>query len=713
MPRLSKITSRIVLVGGGHSHVQFLKSWRENPLDGVEVVMVSKDAWTPYSGMLPSRLAGWYTDAQLHFDLLNLCAQSGVTFFEDEVSRVDATARLIHLKMRPPLAFDIASVNVGVTPDLPPGAEGHPRVLAVKPIGALIAKWEELWKSGLSTEPRWVIVGAGAAGFELALISAYLFRKNGARGKVVLLDSSADVLSAFPRGIRAHARRLLAKAGVEFIAERHVTEVRGQKLLCRSGGAVDFEQVLFTTGAKAPRWLAESGLPVDDDGFVRVDGFLRADGLADVFAAGDCVHFLPRPLPKSGVFAVREGPTLVENLRRRAVSRTGLRKYRPQRKTLALLTSGDRRALMAYRGLHLEGPAIWRWKSRIDLRFMEMFGPRPVMPMEGESNTCGGCGGKIGAVEVRDTVERLRATPEFARLLPTQVEDVGVLGDLVATVDGFRTFTPDLNLFGQVAVWNALNDFYASGAKPGGVTVYATLPEMSSHLRRNQLQHMMAGVLKALTQADVPLLNAHSAEAEGASLVVSAVGTHSGPLWTKSELNPGDVLILTRSLGTGVLLQAQMLGALPVSAWRSMNAGMLANHMRLPARLGAMGVRACTDISGFGLGGHVVEMAEASRMQVRLHLDKVPRLPGFDELARRGFRSRLAERNASAFGRFFAGRQDLPPYIWDPQTHGPLLLAVPATLAGQVVEILVGEGFKSATIIGEVVGSGSAEVTFS
>jgi selenide,water dikinase len=435
---------------------------------------------------------------------------------------------------------------------------------------------------------------------------------------------------------------------------------------------------------------------------VRVDSELRVKGYANLFAAGDCACFESQPLPKSGVYAVREGPYLGENIRRVALGERNLRAYRPQKHTLALLTSGHRRALMSYHSLNFEGRWLWNLKSRIDRRFMLKFGARKARPMREAGNTCGGCGGKVSAGDLEAMLGRLRAKPEYAKLLPAAVEDVGLNGDMVTSIDGFRSFTPDLFFFGQVAAWHALNDLYASGVRPSGVSVFAGMPEARPRLRRNQMEHLMSGVLSVLSKAGAPLLNAHTAVSDETTLVLSVNGRRGEAFWPKGGLRPGDALIVTKPIGTGVLLQAQMAGGLPPEAWRELRRMLLQSHEGVSALLQGLRVTACTDITGFGLAGHLLEMAEAADVRIQIRDGAVALLPGFRELDELGFRSHLAEENKVAFaGRLTGSSGDSA--LWDPQTHGPLAIGVPGASAIEAVARLRAGGFSKAYILGQAI----------
>jgi selenide,water dikinase len=333
-------------------------------MPGVEVVLISRESVAPYSGLLPSRLAGWCSDDEMHFHLRDLCARAGAIFIEDEVCAVDERRSVFSLRRLPPVFFNMASINIGILPDLPAGASGHSHVLAVKPISRLLARWHP------ESAEVWTLIGGGAAGFELAMLLSLLKPSKTVR----LLEATDDILPGHGRRVRSRARRLLADHGVEVRTNCSVERVEGRTLHLNGGRELAFDEAIFTTGARAPEWFASSGLPVNERGFLKVDSYLRVEGRANLFGAGDCIEFTPKPLAKAGVYAVREGPILDANLRA-IVEGPGrsLRRFRPQRRTMALMTSGERRALLSYGCIALEGAWLWRLKNKIDRRFMRKF----------------------------------------------------------------------------------------------------------------------------------------------------------------------------------------------------------------------------------------------------------------------------------------------------------------------------------------------------
>ena len=428
-----------------------------------------------------------------------------------------------------------------------------------------------------------------------------------------------------------------------------------------------FERMLVTTGGEAPGWFNSTDLRLSSSGFVAIDKFLQAvPGV--VFAAGDCAHFTERPLNKSGVYAVRQGPTLIANLREAVVGSQRRERYIPQRQTLSLLIAGDRKALGSYGPFAFTGGWVWRWKDRIDRKFMQRFGERAVVDGGMNVNTCGGCGGKASAQTVNELVKSLVA--DSSSLVPAQTEDVGYLGDMAVTVDGFRTFTQDLFLFGEVAVLHALNDLFACGARPAGVTVMVTLPPARNKIRSNQLLHLMKGVLAALAEHGISLLNAHTAEGSEVSLSITALGS-AGRRWKKQGLAPGQVLILTKPLGTGALLQGWMQGRLSEVSFLALRESLLQSHGTWLAQ-NSTPVAAATDISGFGLIGHLSEMM-GGVSPVRAVLDKatIGCLPAFSDLELNGVGAFMTAQNHAAYSGLIDGGEieKHASLLYDPQTN--------------------------------------------
>jgi len=375
---------RLVLVGGGHAHALVLDALRKRPEAGVSVTLVSPARASPYSGMLPGHIAGLYTREAMHIDVARLTAQTGGRFVGEAAVRIDPDARVVTTDAGTAVPYDILSLDIGITPDLSgiEGAQAH--AIAVKPIGDLLEKTDRLVAAARAPGgPRdVVVVGGGAAGLCLAFALARRLRQEargdeagGAGGDFRFTLVTAHALLPDLNGrARRLARARLAETRIGLVENDRVAAVAPDAVTLASGRAIAADATLVAVGAGAPGLIAASGLPVDAHGFLAVRPTLQAVGRDEIFGAGDCATSVTDPRPKAGVFAVRQGPALVENLRRFARAEP-LAPFQPQTDWLVLMSTADGRAIAA-RGarLAIEGRAAWWLKDRIDRRFVEGLG---------------------------------------------------------------------------------------------------------------------------------------------------------------------------------------------------------------------------------------------------------------------------------------------------------------------------------------------------
>jgi selenide,water dikinase len=367
---------RIVLVGGGHSHVEVLRRFGLAPAAGVEVVLVSPHRWTPYSGMLPGLVAGHYTFEQTHIDLDRVARFAGARFLPTIVAALDPVARSVTLADGTRLEFDVASLDVGSTPATAgiPGATAH--TLGVKPVDAFLRAWDALVaRARDGALRRAVVVGGGAAGIEMTLAMQHRIAAATGRPDAVEWQLVTDVdvlLPAHSDGVRRIFRRILAEREVEVHLASRVVRVEPGTLFAANGYRVTGDAIVWATGAAPSPRFAACGLATDDRGFIAVDETLRSTSHANVFAVGDCASMIGHPRPKSGVFAVRQGPPLAANLRA-ALEGRALQRYVPQAEALALISTGNRYAVASRDGWALEGRWVWGWKDWIDRRFMRRY----------------------------------------------------------------------------------------------------------------------------------------------------------------------------------------------------------------------------------------------------------------------------------------------------------------------------------------------------
>lgn len=701
----------IVLLGGGHANVQVLRAFAMRPEPGLRLTVVAREPHSPYSGMLPGLVAGDYCWQDIHIDMARLAARSGARFIAAEATGLDLAAARVALSGRPPLRYDILAINVGGVPAHAP-VGGF--VTAVKPIGRFLPIWRQL-----KADPNighLAIVGGGPAGVELALAIA----KSQPHWRCLVLEAGPALLPSLPPRARAKLLAALRQRRVEVACGAKVEAAVDGELAAADGRRWRADHVLWTTGVRAPRWLAAAGLATDAGGFATVARSLQSTSHEAVFAAGDVASIVGNARPKSGVFAVRQGPVLAANVRRFALGRP-LRRYRPQRAALAIVGLADGRAVAARGGWQLGGAAVWRWKRWLDARFMRRFArlppmqaPPPRLPpgLRAEAPPamrCGGCGAKVGADALARVLARLDVgEPGIAPA--SRVEDAAVVqvaaGQMAMSCDGFRAMVDDGYRFGRIAAHHALNDLFAMGAQPTFALALATVPLMAAAMMEEDLYQMMAGALAVFTEHDVALVGGHSAEGAEPGLAFSVTGTLREAALAKGGLTAGERLVLTKPLGTGVVLSAAMQGGARAREVLAAIAAMDASNAAAATVLRRHGAMGCTDVTGFGLAGHLTEMTRAAGVGARLQGSAVPRLPGAHRLLAAGFASSLQDNNEQALADFsIEGAAPNAPAVRllaDPQTAGGLIGGVPADAAAACVAELRRCGYAAAAVIGTV-----------
>ena len=732
------IVKDVVLVGAGHSHVTVLRMFGMKPIPGVRFTLITREVHTPYSGMLPGLIAGLYGYDDAHIDTGPLARFAAARLYQDEMVDLDLANRRVICRDRPPVPYDLLSLNIGSTPNTGgvPGATEH--AIPVKPIDGFLGRFEALMARTLERKGRTrvALVGAGAGGVELLLSVERRLRNEVARAgydpaglSFVLVSDVPDILPSFPASFRARFHAILRDRNIAVVTGAPVGRVEAGRLMLDGRPAGEADEILWTTQAAPARWLATTGLPLDQDGFLKVDDRLRVVGHDDLFAAGDTISFAARKLPKSGVYAVRAGPVLADNIRRTLTGRP-LQAFKPQRDALYLVSTGERYAVGTRNGLAFEGGWVWRWKDWIDRRFMRKFNELPEMvtapaalpPLADKqalkeisaiAMRCGGCGAKVGATVLSRALDAIEPAPRDDVLVGLDAPDDAAVVDTggdklsVQTVDYFRAIVDDPYMLGKIAANHSLGDVYAMGGEPQTALAIATIPYGLESKVEADLSAMMAGANEVLRAAGCALVGGHTSEGAELALGFSVTGlvARDGVL-QKGALKPGDVLILTKPIGTGTLLAADMRGKAKARWVMAALAHMVQSNGRAAAILRRHGVQAATDVTGFGLLGHLVEMVRASSVDVTLAIEEVPILDGARETVGLGIFSSLQPQNVRLRRAIRAhdvvSRHPLYPLMFDPQTAGGLLAAVPLARADRCVTALHAAGYEKAAVIGVV-----------
>lgn len=721
------LTQDVVLIGGGHSHALLLRKWAMRPLPGARLTLINPGPTAPYSGMLPGHIAGHYSRDALDIDLVRLARFAGARLIIGAAVDLDPTAQWIDVAGHGRIAYDVASLDIGVTSDLPsiPGFSDH--ATAAKPLAQYADVWQQFLAENTAANPQIAVIGGGVAGVELTLAMSHALRAQGRAGAFHLIEAQSAI-TGVSLATRDLLMRELAAQNVTCHFNTQVAAIKADQLTLNAGqpqpdtppvAQPDVQPVnlpvdltIGAAGARPHGWLGTTGLALTD-GYVDVGPTLQVTGHKTLFAAGDCAHLTHAPRPKAGVFAVRAAPVLRRNIEALLTGHR-LHPFNPQSSYLKLISLGDRRAVAEKWRRPLSGTLLWRWKDRIDQAFMDQFHDLPAMEAAqrppvaangvqeelGDGKPiCAGCGSKVGPGALDAALADLTQV-QHPDVVTGAGDDAAVLSmngaRQVLSTDHLRAFVNDPALMARIAAVHALGDIWSMGATPQSALAQIILPRMSNRLQTRDLQDIMRSASAVFSTAGATIVGGHTTLGAEMTIGFTVTGTLSKGVTpiTHAGAKPGDALILTRAIGSGTLLAGDM----QLQA-RGRDIATLLQRMASPqdaaARCLARGpqrAHAMTDVTGFGLAGHLQQICRASgdagdddgaglgagfgaELGAELWLDQIPLYPGALALAEAGVRSSLYADNL-AYAPVQNARGPVAALLHDPQTAGGLLAAV-------------------------------------
>jgi len=661
---------------------------------------------------------------------------------------------------RPAIGFDVLSLDTGSTPELSvKGAQSFS--VPVKPVHGFFQRWQSILArlqtqshqsqtSIAATDSSQVgitafqpeplrsaklfsigVVGSGAGGFELVMAMRYALSDEVASCHWIIRGERA--IKERPEKVSEKALTAAKNAGVVIHMAFDVVEVRTGSIHARDGRSLSLNETVWCAAARAPAWPREAGFSVDKRGFVLTNAHLQSISAEFVFATGDIGTQQETPSDKAGVFAVRQAPVLFQNIRRYLLGNK-LKVYRPQTDFVSLMATGDKSAIGNRGFITAQGAWVWRVKDFIDQKFMNQFRLLPEMRArqsyfkvpqallkhssvtEQEASNvamrCRGCGGKVGATILDSVLEQLDCVQ--ATGVESGQADAGdaavVQTDyqlLVQSVDQISAVCSDPYVFARIATAHALSDIFASDAIAHSAQVLVSLPFADQSIVKRDLQQLMAGVVDALNENDCGLIGGHTSEAATMSLGFVVNGFRkSNSSVNSAAVNKGDHLVLTKPLGSGILLAGMMQQLAAGVDVRQVLSQMQQSNRTAAAVLYQNDVKAVTDVTGFGLLGHLHRLLAPFGVRATLKVENIPVFNGAIALVQKGVCSTLLEQNQHALKQL--ATEDLPDTIWqnilcDPQTSGGLLGIVPATQSDEVLIKLRDCGYGSASVIGAIV----------
>ncbi len=715
----------IVLAGGGHTHSLLLRRWAMNPdsRPGCEITLINRSSTTLYSGMLPGLISGHYSIDEVEIDLRRLTQLSGVGLIVAEIVGLDLINRQILLDNRPPINFQVLSLNVGCqtfsNKELVEQSS-ELEIMPIKPVEKALS-WlqkqdEEVAKSSCSA---FTIVGSGFTAIEVALA----LRNRWPSRKLFLKLNKENLQYSF--------EKVLAAARVEIIYNDEDMQ----------------SPALFCTGINLPEWLKSSELPINPDSRILTSNTFQVQGNPSIFATGDCAVIKDFYCPPSGVFAVKSSKPLARNLES-LVKGLPLKNWYPPIDFLQLIgfqkTSSQTSYSIASWNKFVIGPSpfLWNIKERIDRRFMQKFNEtkeKDVALMTSKDVLrCRGCASKLPA----DLLKTALMDAGFVSISNEPKDAVEIVAlengnKIFQTVDSFPALVSDPWLNGRISALHASSDLWASGAKVETAQALITLPIAAPSIQKELLSQTLSGIESVLKSQGACLIGGHTNEARSIPPTPNSLGVQVGLClngrlvdnqtpFNKGPLQKGDSLLLGGAIGTGVLFAAAMAGqSLPkeldqvlntITSSRKKNFDTLVSLSQSYQYLSP--IHACTDVTGFGLLGHLGEMIELtnrlnkdlekdSTVNVQLYANSIPVFDGALLMLKKGFYSTLSPANRSSF-KLLNTYLDKDPIvklvvdkckidsleykalmelIIDPQTCGPLLISCTELFANKLLDV--------------------------
>lgn len=710
---------RLVLLGGGHSHILLLKTLGMRPIKGVIISLITPDPTMIYTGMLPGAIMGKYTEDDIQVDLVKLANYANARLIFDSAKNLDLKKKNLDLETRNPLSYDVLSVDIGINYRLP-GIKGFDQfVLPIKPFKNFISSWDTFLSTlgGPGKKISISLIGAGAAGCELALAINFKLKILKHKPNITLIDRQT-IASNLPHKARKKLIFYLKASGIKLKENALIDSISQKNIYFNEGDKLFSDLIISTAGGQPHDWLSNTKLRLEK-GFIETSRTLQSLSHNFVFATGDCATIREYPLKKAGIFAVRAAPILYKNLKRHFHSRA-LINYNPQKTFLQALIVEYKKALIFRGNYSLSGYFPWLYKNYVDTNFLRKFVISSPMGKntkdlldEKTQSLCGACGAKVGS----DVLEKaLKKLPSNVPGMDNKIGDDAALlnmgGSLkVLTTDHLRKFCEDPWKMARITAIHSLGDIWAMGAEPIAVLSHITLPEGSLQYQEDCLSEIIVSSNEVFVAEGANIVGGHTTK--GLELIIgfTILGNVNHTPKTFEGALPTNKVILTKPIGVGTILAGEMKGLAKGTWIKGAHEWMMKSQGTI-ARIIAKKATAMTDITGFGLAGHLMRICQGSNLAVKLYLDEVPLLEGALELTSLGIRSTLFEENLNHNSLVSFSKDKVKwPLLFDPQTSGGLLASIPEKDLNLVVNELKKHGFCS-SIVGEFI-SGKPEIKVS
>ena len=367
----------VVFIGGGHSHGIALKEWVKKKVTGVKVTLISNVKYTPYSGMLPGFMAGYYRYEDIHINLEKLAKFADIDLIIDQVINIEPEQKKVICQSGNIINFDVLAINIGSTPQNPQIKGANLYTIAAKPVPYLLEKWQKIvtfCEENPSSPITLTIIGGGAGGVELSLNMHHRLSHIVEPEKLTinLIHRGKKILSQQNQRTSNLLTHILNHRKINLYLQTEIDEVKAKEVVTKSGEKISSDYTFLVTNVQPASWLKHNKIMTDQKGFILVKNTLQTINYKNIFATGDIATIHNFPHPKAGVFAVRQGKPLFKNICR-YLSNKPLITYTPQQKYLSIIGTGDQKAVAIWDVISCRSPLLWSLKEWLDFNFMNQF----------------------------------------------------------------------------------------------------------------------------------------------------------------------------------------------------------------------------------------------------------------------------------------------------------------------------------------------------
>ncbi len=677
----NNFTKQLVLIGGGHANVQVLKKLCMNSIKGLHTILISEHFEAIYSGMTPGYIHKDFSKKEISIDLQRLCYNAGATFIQDKVIKLDTDHKELQLQNFPPIYYDLLSINTGSISDTKKiKIEKSSKCFFVKPISSLVKNLSRIDQIIKNKKNKIAIIGGGVATYELAFSLIRRYESNleiTILGKNILKEKNLNKKTK--KNLKEIAKNLNIR---EYPGE--VISISEKNLILKNGDKIDCDLSLVSTGASIETWILESKLIRDENGFIKVNKNLLSTNEKNIFVTGDACSIDNKPRPKSGVMAVRQGEVLKENIFLKLTGKN-LIKFKPQKNWLYLIGTYKNYALLNYFFLSFHSRWCWRLKVWIDKNFINNFKftnnlrmTKRNFELENFKNTimhCQGCGSKVSK---NTLVNYIKKTSDNIYLKDSSIVNNKSL-QILQTIDHIKLFS-SLNPFdfGKISYLHSQNDILAAGGVVKSLSVSLSVPFSENSVEKFYLEYFMEGIRFEADKNHCVISSGHSYKSQEPGITLTLNGEIESNV-SKNSAKVGDLIYLSKPLGTGYLLAAYFNNSEMLSGddfEKILNNLKKGNYFTVNSAKKS-GSQTMTDISGFGLSSHLIDICLSSNLSSELILSSDILINSNIDLLRI-FKSTGFDNNQKSSSEYIKISENHPlkNILFDPQTNGPMLITI-------------------------------------